>query len=200
VPRPPISQASVVSVVLLSLEYYSSIATIVPLIETATPVWAHSYLSSATAESGVTPSNSTIIESKSIPAVLSTSSAFATLPSSSKSSAIYASTTFVIGSVKSSAITSLVITTSIATSVQSSSSCTATALTGSSTSGNYQYPHLIIPVSSSTPNTAAGTSYFGTISTNMSTIFNFDIPSSNSSSTCNLIFLLPLQPGLETST
>ena len=27
--------------------------------------------------------------------------------------------------------------------------------------GNYEYPHLIVPVSSSSPDTAAGTSYFG---------------------------------------
>jgi hypothetical protein len=86
-----------------------------------------------------------------------------------------------------------------ATSVQSSSTCVTTSLTGSSTSGNYQYPHLIVPISSSSPTTASGTSYFGTISSNTSTIFNFDIPSSYSGSTCNLIFLLPLLSELETS-
>jgi len=86
-----------------------------------------------------------------------------------------------------------------ATSTQASSTCAATTLTGSSTSGNYQYPHLIIPISSSTPSTAAGTSYFGTISSNTSTIFNFDIPTSYAGSTCNLIFLLPLQSQLETA-
>jgi Ubiquitin 3 binding protein But2 C-terminal domain len=90
-------------------------------------------------------------------------------------------------------------TSSVATPVQSSSTCVTTSLTGSSTSGNYQYPHLIVPISSSSPTTAAGTSYFGTISSNTSTIFNFDIPPSYSGSTCNLIFLLPLLSELETS-
>jgi hypothetical protein len=58
---------------------------------------------------------------------------------------------------------------------------------------------LIVPVSSTSPNTAYGTQYFGTISSNVSTIFNFDIPSSYGGHTCNLIFLLPLQSQLETS-
>ncbi|TVY85736.1 hypothetical protein LAWI1_G009034, partial [Lachnellula willkommii] len=81
----------------------------------------------------------------------------------------------------------------------SSSSCVATSLTGSSTSGNYQYPHLILPLSSSTPTAAPGTSYFGTVSSNTSSIFSFDIPSTWAGTTCNLIFLLPLQSQLETS-
>jgi hypothetical protein len=84
------------------------------------------------------------------------------------------------------------------TSTSASSSC-ATTLAGSNTSGNYQWPHLIVPISSPSPDTAAGTSYFGTISPNTSTIFNFDIPSSYTGHTCSLIFLLPLQSQLETS-
>lgn len=95
--------------------------------------------------------------------------------------------------------TSSVTTSAVASSASSSSSCVATTLTGSDTAGNYQYPHLIIPVSSTSPDTAYGTQFFGTISSNRSTIFNFDIPSSYSGSTCNLIFLLPLQSELETS-
>jgi hypothetical protein len=83
-------------------------------------------------------------------------------------------------------------------STSASSSC-ATTLSGSNTSGNYQWPHLIVPISSSSPDTAAGTSYFGSISPNTSTIFNFDIPSSYAGHTCSLIFLLPLQSQLETS-
>ncbi|TVY32638.1 hypothetical protein LSUB1_G008678, partial [Lachnellula subtilissima] len=81
----------------------------------------------------------------------------------------------------------------------SSSSCVATSLTGSSTSGNYQYPHLILPITSTTPPPPPGTSYFGTISSNTSSIFSFDIPSTWTGTTCNLIFLLPLQSELETS-
>jgi Cobalamin biosynthesis protein CobN and related Mg-chelatases len=67
------------------------------------------------------------------------------------------------------------------------------------TSGNYQYPHLIIPVDSSSPDTAAGTSYNGTVSSTISTIFNFDIPSSYSDKTCSLVFLFPKKADLETS-
>jgi len=65
--------------------------------------------------------------------------------------------------------------------------------------GNYEFPHLIIPVDSSNPNTAAGTSYFGAVSSTVSSIFNFDIPSSDSGKTCSLIFLFPTQADLQTS-
>ncbi|KKY25165.1 putative gpi anchored cell wall protein [Phaeomoniella chlamydospora] len=67
-------------------------------------------------------------------------------------------------------------------------------------SGNYQYPHLIVPVSSANPDKEYGTSYNGTITPNdISSIFNFDIPSSYSGETCSLIFLFPEQSQLETS-
>ncbi|KAH8669550.1 ubiquitin 3 binding protein But2 C-terminal domain-containing protein [Tricladium varicosporioides] len=88
---------------------------------------------------------------------------------------------------------------SSSTSSTSSSTCIPTILTGSSNSGNYQYPHLIIPIYSSSPSIAYGTSYFANISSTASTLFNFDIPSSYSGNSCNLIFLLPLQSELETS-
>lgn len=95
--------------------------------------------------------------------------------------------------------TSAVVSTAIPSATESASSCVATSLTGSSTSGNYQYPHLIVPVSSTSPNTAYGTQYFATISSDTSTIFNFDVPSSYAGKTCNLIFLLPEHDQLETS-
>lgn len=41
-----------------------------------------------------------------------------------------------------------------------------------------QFPHLIIPVDSSMPNEAPSTSYFGEVTPTISSIFNFDIPSS----------------------
>ncbi|KAJ5994418.1 hypothetical protein N7451_010142 [Penicillium sp. IBT 35674x] len=90
------------------------------------------------------------------------------------------------------------------TAVQSSASATATQSSSSScattlTSGEYQYPHLIIPVNSSTPDTAYGTQYFGTVSETVSTLFNFDIPSSYEGSTCNLVFMFPQKADLETS-
>ncbi|SLM35523.1 Ubiquitin 3 binding protein But2, C-terminal [Lasallia pustulata] len=89
-----------------------------------------------------------------------------------------------------------------------------TALTGS-----YQYPHLIVAMSSSTTTAAAGTSHNGTsrngtsyngasyngtsyngaITPTISSIFKFDIPASYANQTCSLIFFLPLTSQLETS-
>jgi len=167
------SSATPIETVSTSVESFSSVTVPTP-IET-TSVWAHTYVSS-TPIAIATP--------------LTLSSSVITSPvQTTASSPILVETTL---------YTSSVATTS-STSVQSSSTCVATSLTGSSTSGNYQYPHLMIPISSSSPSTATGTSYFGTISPNTSTIFNFDIPSPYSGKTCNLIFLLPLLSQLETS-
>ncbi|KAG9666571.1 hypothetical protein KCU85_g4123, partial [Aureobasidium melanogenum] len=66
-------------------------------------------------------------------------------------------------------------------------------------SGDYQYPHLIIPVDSKQPDKAFGTQYNGTVSSSVSSLFNFDIPSSDSGKTCSLVFLFPKQADLETS-
>ncbi|MCJ1367811.1 hypothetical protein MMC16_006945 [Acarospora aff. strigata] len=49
------------------------------------------------------------------------------------------------------------------------------------------------------PNTAAGTSLNGQISSTVSSIFNFDIPYSNAGKTCSLVFLFPKQADLQTS-
>ncbi|MBK5655643.1 MAG: hypothetical protein I4N50_28560 [Rhizobium sp.] len=65
--------------------------------------------------------------------------------------------------------------------------------------GNYQYPHLIVPVDQSSPNTAAGTSYNGKVDSHTCTIFNFDIPQSYAGKTCTVVFLFPEQKDLETS-
>jgi len=64
---------------------------------------------------------------------------------------------------------------------------------------DFQFPHLIIPVDSSSPSKAAGTSYFGEISSTISSIFNFDIPASYSGEQCTLWFLFPAQAQLTTS-
>ncbi|KAJ5201985.1 uncharacterized protein N7498_006648 [Penicillium cinerascens] len=66
-------------------------------------------------------------------------------------------------------------------------------------SDNYQYPHLIIPVDSASPSTAPGTSYNGTVTSTISSIFNFDIPKAYSDKTCSLVFLFPKKADLETS-
>ncbi|KAE8163662.1 ubiquitin 3 binding protein But2 C-terminal domain-containing protein [Aspergillus tamarii] len=85
------------------------------------------------------------------------------------------------------------------TSAQPSGTSTAGGSCPTDLSGEYEYPHLIIPIDSSSPDTAAGTSYNGTISSTVSTIFNFDIPYSDAGKTCSLVFLFPKKEDLETS-
>ncbi|KAL5113882.1 hypothetical protein ACEQ8H_008232 [Pleosporales sp. CAS-2024a] len=65
--------------------------------------------------------------------------------------------------------------------------------------GNYQYPHLMVPVNSGSPNTAYGTSYHGKVGPSTCTIFNFDIPSSYSGQKCSVLFLFPKKENLKTS-
>ena len=91
--------------------------------------------------------------------------------------------------------TTLITHTSIlpAASAVSASSCPA------SLSGTYEYPHLIVPVDKSNPDQAGGTSYNGTISSTISSIFNFDFPQTSAGKTCSLVFLLPEQSQLTTS-
>ena len=60
-----------------------------------------------------------------------------------------------------------------------------------SLSGEFQYPHLIVSVDKSAPNTAQGNGYNAHFAPNISSIFNFDIPFSYEGLTCSLIFLLP---------
>ncbi|PIG90344.1 GPI anchored cell wall protein [Aspergillus arachidicola] len=86
-----------------------------------------------------------------------------------------------------------------ASSAQPSGTSTAGGSCPTDLSGEYEFPHLIIPIDSSSPDTAAGTSYNGTISSTVSTIFNFDIPSSDAGKTCSLVFLFPKKEDLETS-
>ena len=66
-------------------------------------------------------------------------------------------------------------------------------------SGTYEFPHLITPVNSASPNQAYGTSYNGQITSTISSIFNFDIPAADSGKTCTLVFLFPKQSSLQTS-
>ncbi|KAJ5550822.1 GPI anchored cell wall protein [Penicillium sp. DV-2018c] len=66
-------------------------------------------------------------------------------------------------------------------------------------SGEYEIPHLIIPIDSSSPDTAPGTSYNGTVTSSISSVFNFDIPASDAGKACSLVFLFPELQDLETS-
>jgi len=89
--------------------------------------------------------------------------------------------------------------TTLITQVSTLPSASAGACPARLSAGQYEYPHLIIPVSSHEPETAFGTSYNGTINSVVSSIFNFDIPASDAGKTCSLIFLLPQQTELTTS-
>ncbi|KAJ5887803.1 hypothetical protein N7495_007844 [Penicillium taxi] len=66
-------------------------------------------------------------------------------------------------------------------------------------SGSYEFPHLIVPVDSNSPDKAYGTQYNGKVTSSISSIFNFDIPQSDSGKTCSLVFLFPNKADLETS-
>lgn len=66
-------------------------------------------------------------------------------------------------------------------------------------SGNFEFPHLIIPISSKAPNKAFGTSFNGKVTPVVSSIFNFDIPQSDAGKTCSLVFLFPKKADLQTS-
>ncbi|KAL9618380.1 MAG: hypothetical protein Q9160_006888 [Pyrenula sp. 1 TL-2023] len=68
--------------------------------------------------------------------------------------------------------------------------------------GSWQFPHLIIPVSSSSPSRVFGTSYAGQVTPKeISSIFNFDVPSSPAytGKTCRLELLLPRAEQMTTS-
>jgi hypothetical protein len=65
--------------------------------------------------------------------------------------------------------------------------------------GVFEFPHLIIPIGSSNPNKAPGTSYFSEVTSTISRIFNFDIPASDTGKACSLAFLFSTQSHLTTS-
>jgi hypothetical protein len=54
-------------------------------------------------------------------------------------------------------------------------------------------------VDSSNPSKAPGTSYYGTVTGTVSSVFNFDIPASAAGKTCHVTFLFPEASTLETS-
>ncbi|KAK9854531.1 uncharacterized protein MYU51_003601 [Penicillium brevicompactum] len=86
-----------------------------------------------------------------------------------------------------------------ASSASSTPSSTTDSCPTTLTTGSYETPHLIIPVDSESPDSAAGTSFNGTVSSSISSAFNFDIPSSDAGKTCSLVFLFPELHDLETS-
>jgi len=64
---------------------------------------------------------------------------------------------------------------------------------------NFEFPHLLVPVNSASPNQAYGTQYFGQVTSTISSIYNFDIPPKDAGKTCSLVFLFPQQKDLQTS-
>jgi hypothetical protein len=66
-------------------------------------------------------------------------------------------------------------------------------------SKHFEFPHLIIPVDSAKPSKSYTTSFNGTASGTVSSIFNFDIPASAAGKMCSLDFCFPKQSQLETS-
>ncbi|ESZ91388.1 hypothetical protein SBOR_8240 [Sclerotinia borealis F-4128] len=69
------------------------------------------------------------------------------------------------------------------------------------TSGPFQYPHLIVPISPESPTHAFGNQFTAHITPENSTLFNFDIPSSAPyTGTCALLFLLPVASATQAGT
>lgn len=66
-------------------------------------------------------------------------------------------------------------------------------------SGTYEFPHLIVPIDSTQPNTALADTFSPSITSTVSTIFNFDIPDEPQGQTCSLIFLFPSLSALPAS-
>jgi hypothetical protein len=78
-------------------------------------------------------------------------------------------------------------------------SSTGTPCSTNLVSGSFEFPHLIVPIDSSSPNSAAGTQFNAEVSSTIATIFNFDIPASDAGKTCSLVFHFPEQKNLQTS-
>ena len=64
---------------------------------------------------------------------------------------------------------------------------------------NWEFPHLIIHTSKKQPDKALGNFYNVTVSSDVDSLLNFDIPAHAAGKTCNLEMLFPKQSQLETS-
>ncbi|KAF2089597.1 hypothetical protein K490DRAFT_37086 [Saccharata proteae CBS 121410] len=152
------------------------------------------------------PAESSTVAASSAPVSSATSSTVAeSSPAASSPVASVVSSTVVESSPAASSPVASAASSTVAAST--SAGATTAAATPSSSSGicptdlagDYQYPHLLVPVNSTTPNTAYGTQYFGTISSTVCSTYNFDIPANYTGLTCTLEFLFPLKSELETS-
>ncbi|KAL8902262.1 MAG: hypothetical protein Q9207_004816 [Kuettlingeria erythrocarpa] len=79
------------------------------------------------------------------------------------------------------------------------SSAVVVTSTHASLAGDFEFPHLIVPVDKNQPDTAANTGFNGIVSPTVSSIFNFDIPPSYEGRTCTSVFLFPTRESLQTS-
>ncbi|KAL8994546.1 MAG: hypothetical protein Q9169_005510 [Polycauliona sp. 2 TL-2023] len=65
--------------------------------------------------------------------------------------------------------------------------------------GDFEFPHLIVPVDKNQPDAALGTSYNGLVTPTISSLYNFDLPAAYEGRTCSLVFLFPTRDQLQTS-
>ncbi|KAI7487258.1 hypothetical protein KC367_g2365 [Hortaea werneckii] len=63
----------------------------------------------------------------------------------------------------------------------------------------FEFPHQIIHINSAEPDKAYGNFFNGTMTSTISSMFNFDIPADAAGKTCSLEFMFPAQDQLETS-
>lgn len=66
-------------------------------------------------------------------------------------------------------------------------------------SGTYEYPRLLVPVDTANPDKAYGSTFYGQISPNASTIFNFVFPALDAGKSCKTFFSLPTKGQLQNS-
>ncbi|APA11918.1 hypothetical protein SS1G_05457 [Sclerotinia sclerotiorum 1980 UF-70] len=109
-----------------------------------------------------------------------------------------------LGRPTSSSTTSIASATSSASStipVATSTTSAATSCPTDITSGPFEYPHLIVPVSPESPDHAFGNQFTAHITPQNSTIFNFDVPSKAPyTGICALLFLLPVASNTQAGT
>ncbi|KAL9108836.1 MAG: hypothetical protein Q9227_006493 [Pyrenula ochraceoflavens] len=135
------------------------------------------------------PSSSSSSSGPSASSSASSSSASNTAASSSSASSLTSSAT----TATATSVTATAPTSPAGPSPPSTSSCATTLGAG------FEFPHLIVPVNSAQPSTQYGTTYSPHFSPTISSLFNFDIPSNDAGKTCSLVFLLPAQDQLRTS-
>ncbi|KAI9649445.1 hypothetical protein NHQ30_002021 [Ciborinia camelliae] len=103
------------------------------------------------------------------------------------------------------------VTSSVASATSTAASSTVPASTSTApaavscptdiTSGPFQYPHLIVPISSTSPDYAFGNQFTAHITPENTTLFNFDIPfASPYTGTCSLLFLFPVASATQAGT